>query len=414
MDLNIELAELHEAVRVPEIQRRKAAGAQFWDVVAPLIAGAPHLEETEIGRSAQGRPLRMVRFGAGETKVLIWSQMHGDEPTGTMALADVLRLLAERADDPRIRRWSESLTILIVPVLNPDGAARYQRRNAQGVDMNRDGRTRISPEVRALLALREEHRPEYALELHNEDSKTRVGESDLMTGASLIAPTFDRAMGDSEARLAAKRLCVVIKKAIEPLLGEHIARFEEDYLADGLDTATQAAGTATVLFETGWWPMDPEMQFLRKVNFVGICAMLDALVGRAHEHMDLAEYEAIRRNDRRVFDVLLRGGAVVLPGAAPFKAELGLNFEDPLDVCGGHIADVGDLTEYSARDILIAEGMFVHPEEEALVTGEDGKAWLEVGRPASFTIRRGEDPGSEAIWTVRRGVVSRVAAPDAG
>lgn len=47
-------------------------------------------------------------------------------------------------------------TLHFLPVMNPDGAARFQRRNAQGIDVNRDARALASPEARALHALRED------------------------------------------------------------------------------------------------------------------------------------------------------------------------------------------------------------------------------------------------------------------
>ena len=34
----------------------------------------------------------------------------------------------------------------MVPMLNPDGAERFQRRNAQGIDINRDALLLQSPE----------------------------------------------------------------------------------------------------------------------------------------------------------------------------------------------------------------------------------------------------------------------------
>ena len=411
MDLNTELVRLHEEVRVPALLQRKFGPEEFWDAILPRIESASHMAMEEIGASALGRPLRLVRIGEGETTVLVWSQMHGDEPTGTMALADLLHFLAERPEDDRVRRWSENLTLLFLPILNPDGTARFQRRNAQGIDMNRDARTRYSPELRTLLDLHERHQPGFAIELHDEDTKTRVGKTDLMTGASLIAPTFDATKGDNETRTAAKRVCVVIKRAIEPLLGEHVSRYAENYLPTSIGTALQARGTPTVLFETGWWPMDPELQFLRKMNFVGTVAALDAIATSAYEHMDLAEYEAILRNDRDVFDVLIRGGTIVLPEAEPYRADLGLNFKVSLDLKDGHIADIGDLSDYSGRDIVIAEGMFIHPEAEALAEAEDGSVYLETKSPASFTIRIGADAGSKTIYSIRRGVVRRADAP---
>src|SRR5258708_26633227 len=38
-----------------------------------------------VGQSFEERPLRLVSVGSGATQVLLWSQMHGDESTATMA-----------------------------------------------------------------------------------------------------------------------------------------------------------------------------------------------------------------------------------------------------------------------------------------------------------------------------------------
>ena len=41
------------------------------------------------GKSLEGRSIYLVKIGNGATKVMAWSQMHGDEPTATMALLDL-------------------------------------------------------------------------------------------------------------------------------------------------------------------------------------------------------------------------------------------------------------------------------------------------------------------------------------
>src|SRR5690606_38854546 len=73
-----------QAYRVEAIQRRRFTHREFWDAVAPSLR-SPALRTEEIGRSIQGRAIRAVTFGSGPTPVLLWSQMHGDEVTATMA-----------------------------------------------------------------------------------------------------------------------------------------------------------------------------------------------------------------------------------------------------------------------------------------------------------------------------------------
>src|SRR5690606_28483801 len=43
----------------------------------------------QIGESVQGRAIYELEYGQGDKKVMLWSQMHGDEPTATMALFDL-------------------------------------------------------------------------------------------------------------------------------------------------------------------------------------------------------------------------------------------------------------------------------------------------------------------------------------
>src|SRR4051812_40144 len=52
-----------------------------------LTSANPDLFTLEkIGESQEGRSLNYVKTGTGSTGVLLWSQMHGDEPTATAAL----------------------------------------------------------------------------------------------------------------------------------------------------------------------------------------------------------------------------------------------------------------------------------------------------------------------------------------
>jgi hypothetical protein len=47
----------------------------------------------EVGRSVQGRPIHLVNLGRGPRRILLWSQMHGDEPSATPALLDLAATL---------------------------------------------------------------------------------------------------------------------------------------------------------------------------------------------------------------------------------------------------------------------------------------------------------------------------------
>ena len=50
-------------------------------------------EIKEIGLSVNGESIKTVRIGSGKIKILIWSQMHGNESTSTKSLLDLINSL---------------------------------------------------------------------------------------------------------------------------------------------------------------------------------------------------------------------------------------------------------------------------------------------------------------------------------
>jgi len=155
-------------VRVAGLEDRRFQPEHWWEVAGPLATPEAGFRTGLVGESAEGRPLRHVAWGEGGTRVLLWSQMHGDESTASMALADLFRFLGEHPAHPLVQRLRAATTLHFLPIVNPDGAARFQRRNAQGIDVNRDARALATPEARALHGLRERVRPHFGFNLHDQ------------------------------------------------------------------------------------------------------------------------------------------------------------------------------------------------------------------------------------------------------
>ncbi|HMR57990.1 MAG TPA: peptidase M14, partial [Cyclobacteriaceae bacterium] len=64
------------------------------DIQALLRQLDSNFAKKEAGRSVEGRPISLITYGNGPAQVLLWSQMHGDEPTATQALMDIFKWLA--------------------------------------------------------------------------------------------------------------------------------------------------------------------------------------------------------------------------------------------------------------------------------------------------------------------------------
>jgi protein MpaA len=124
-----------------------------------------------IGHSVQGRPIVAWHLGQpGKRKVVLISVMHGNESAPR-------RILTDLRDGPPVH----DLNLWLVPVYNPDGFAAHTRKNAHGVDPNRnypykwipqDGnyesgpRPASEPETRAMMRFLSRVRPSYVLSFH--------------------------------------------------------------------------------------------------------------------------------------------------------------------------------------------------------------------------------------------------------
>lgn len=113
---------------------------------------------TQIGVTAQGRPIQLVRVGpsSARTVVAFICSQHGDEPAGREACLIRMRALPRNSD----------VTYLFVPNANPDGRAANTRGNSAGIDINRDHLLLRTAEARAMAAVFRDWKPDVIHDLH--------------------------------------------------------------------------------------------------------------------------------------------------------------------------------------------------------------------------------------------------------
>jgi zinc carboxypeptidase len=381
--------------RNPGISARRFTHDEFWTAVAGSIQ-SPAARVQTIGQSMLDRDIRAVTFGTGPTRVLLWSQMHGDESTATMALADIFRFLAEAGGSPPRERLLRELTVVFVPMLNPDGAELFQRQNAVGIDINRDARRLVTPEARALKALRDSLQPRFGFNLHDQNARTRAGEDGLASGIALLPPAYDEGKSYDEVRGRARLVAATLANLFAYEIPGRVAKYDDEYNPRAFGDLMQQWGTSTVLIESGALPGDPEKQRLRALNFAGILLALDAIATRGYEAADPNAYERLPFNEGGAYDLLVRGGQLVLPGKLPVQADVAINYDDAVARTGGRVRDVGDLADVVAIDTIEADGLYLHPAPDAMTVTPAGPM-LRLGTPAEIDLRRGPDPASELV-----------------
>src|SRR5690606_31835778 len=166
------------------------------------------LNVRQIGESVQGRAIYELEYGQGDKKVMLWSQMHGDEPTATMALFDLFNFLEGKDDDYQSIRdlLDKKLTLHFIPMLNPDGAERYTRRNAQEIDLNRDARATQTVEGALLRKRGTEVKPNYGFNLHDQNIYYNVPGTQNPVTISLLAPAYNQTREINDVRGGAMQI----------------------------------------------------------------------------------------------------------------------------------------------------------------------------------------------------------------
>jgi hypothetical protein len=371
---------------------------------------APDLFQVEeVGRSVEGRSLHLVRFGGGPRHILLWSQMHGDEPTATTALLDLFEYIRLHREHPRVRQILSAFTLHALPMLNPDGAERFQRRNAQGIDINRDALALQTPEGRTLKAVRDRLQPSLGFNLHNQSWRTAVGGTGRPASISLLAPPFDAARNDNPGRVLAKKVCAVIRDALEPLAPGQLGRYDDSFEVRAFGDNLGRWGTPTVLIETGPWPSPEPDEPLLRLNFVALVSALEALASGAVEHADVGRYDSLPLNDSKgMLHLVIRGAHVFGEAGDAFVADVGVAATQavrpvggtPSVVLVGTVEELGDLRVYGAVEEVDGTGLTVVPlpaggakEGDSLPLPRRGERTLQVGLPAELMLLRPGAPG---------------------
>ncbi len=368
-----------------------------------------------VGRSVEGRDLLHLTVGHGPTPVLLWSQMHGDEPSATSAIFDLLEWIRRERGSAAVQRLEDRLTVHLVPMLNPDGAERFTRRNAQGIDINRDALHLQTPEGRALKSLRDRLQPVLGFNLHNQNGQTSAGSPPKPATISLLAVAHDAGRSDSPRRTLAKQTAAIVREALEPLIPGQVGRYSDEFEVRAFGDNIARWGTGVVLIESGPLPGADADRALVRLNFVALVTALDGLAsGRTAAH-PTAAYDTLPLNESNLLAVRVRNATILAgTGVAPFVGDIGLSTsrslargEGPrrLDVAA-RIADLGDLRVFGTLEEVDGSGLTATPafdqaaREGDIVQLPDWSTWrgptLTVGQPGVVLLLAPVPPGAAA------------------
>lgn len=388
------LIDVHESFREKSLKTRRF---KHRDVLR-LIASCGFKNDS-VGASFEGRDIRKIIAGSGKAKILLWSQMHGDEATATMAIFDILRFLrSEEHEFSGLRQTILSeLELHFVPMLNPDGAERFQRRTAQGIDMNRDALALQCPESRILKSLVMELRPDFAFNLHDQAVYYAVGDTPVQATLAFLATAYNPAREWNEVRTRSMQVICKMNEELSRIIPGRVARFSDEFEPRAFGDNIQQWGSSLILVESGAYPQDTEKQYIRALNFHIILQALYSIARKSYTGYQQEDYEAIPQNNRIFLDLKITNLTVSHP-LGDYTIDLGI-LRTEKNIRGAKnftynsvIEEMGDLSVYHGIEVLDAKGgkwrpVGDFPELRKKYKRTPGK--LQTGENATFVIDHG-------------------------
>jgi hypothetical protein len=143
------------------------------------------------GTSGEGRQLLYATVGDGPTTFWLQARIHGNELHSTEAVLQILDHLA--SGDPTARLIRENLTVVVIPMYNPDGAEANIRQSTTPtrIDLNRDWENFAQPESVAFWKLWRDTAPELALDLHHMGQAPVINGTDDLNQFQIGARSID-------------------------------------------------------------------------------------------------------------------------------------------------------------------------------------------------------------------------------
>ncbi|MDP3684622.1 MAG: M14 family zinc carboxypeptidase, partial [Ignavibacteria bacterium] len=223
------LYNVYEGYREPELNCRRINHGN----ILPLIKKLRHNSKFvvhKLGESVEKRELFLIKLGTGKTKIFLWSQMHGDEATATMALFDLFNFFSANDFLNEIReKILRETTLYFLPMVNPDGAEVFQRRNILEIDLNRDANRLVSPEADILMNTFDSLNADFGFNLHDQNTRYSVGRNYKQATISFLAPAFNDKKEMNEKRERAVKLIGMMAGILKQFIPGHIAKYSDDY-----------------------------------------------------------------------------------------------------------------------------------------------------------------------------------------
>jgi hypothetical protein len=262
------------------------------------------IQHQQIGSSEHNRPIYEFNLGNGSKKILIWTQMHGNESTGTKAVFDLFNYL-NTSQDAICASILKECKIKVIPILNPDGAAAYTRSNAKKVDLNRDAVKRIAKESKLLRSVLEDFQPDFCFNMHDQRTIFGVSGTENPATISFLAPSEEVTRSLTETRKRTMNVIVAMNTLLQQMIPGHVGRYTDEFYPKATGDNFQKLGFPTILIESGHYPNDYEREETRKYTFISLLQGIHHIATNS-DFSAYEEYFTIPDNEQSFKDLIHR------------------------------------------------------------------------------------------------------------
>lgn len=347
------------------------------------------------GYSFQERPIYSLQWGKGTKTVLIWAQMHGNESTGSRAVADLLQSIIQAGrQDPQMEHWYGQIRLIVIPQLNPDGAERFSRRNAQQIDINRDAVAQESPEMRIFRKILDREKPSWCFNLHDQRSLFSVGQEKYPATLSFLAAASGSEQPDSAARRRAQHLLGEVIPQLPEAWRPYWGRYTEEFYPTALGDNLHQEGYSTVLVEAGAAAEDPDREVARQQCWAFLHQALEWIAQEENPTLSdtsLKVYNSLPINRKERRDLIIRSCIISNPDGTQSQLDLGFTQEEMAHLPSGQLhrrwilSDLGDLRyligfmERAGGSLTSLENLILDQPANCLILGETEKHIFKQG-----------------------------------
>ncbi len=196
------------------------------------------------GTSGEGRQLLYATVGTGPTTFWLQARIHGNEIHSTEATLQILDHLA--SGDPTSKLIREQLTVIVIPMYNPDGSEANIRQSTtpNRIDLNRDWENFAQPESVAFWKLWRDTAPQLALDLHHMGQAPIVDGTNDLNQFQIGARSIDPSRMTAEQWLTNRQMAMVSVDALDHYGLANVAHYPIIDITNAVISRMLMGGTA--------------------------------------------------------------------------------------------------------------------------------------------------------------------------